>query len=166
MKLKIKVNNPQKTAKCIPNILQIITTHIPVARLIMNFTLKKADNDLITFLKIRIYFLLRSLLLATYLSARCPVYFAPAMDLDMYKHPSTSNNIEKLQSYGNKLIPSGFGELASGLIGEGRMAEPLEIVEHIISDLSKDLESGSLTEKKTFPIFFLIISWTQGGVFP
>jgi len=81
-----------------------------------------------------------NLLLATYLSARCPVYFAPAMDLDMYKHPSTSNNIETLQSYGNKLIPSGFGELASGLIGEGRMAEPLEIVEHIISDLSKDLD--------------------------
>ena len=80
-----------------------------------------------------------NLLLATYLSARCPVYFAPAMDLDMYKHPSTSENIEKLQSFGNILIPSGFGELASGLVGEGRMAEPAEIVEHIIKDLSKDL---------------------------
>ena len=84
-----------------------------------------------------------NLLLATYLSAKCPVYFAPAMDLDMYKHQSTSNNIKKLQSYGNKLIPSGFGELASGLIGEGRMSEPLEIVEHIISDLSKELSLSS-----------------------
>ena len=80
-----------------------------------------------------------NLLLATYLSAKCPVYFAPAMDLDMYKHPSTLNNIRKLQSFGNILIPSGFGELASGLIGEGRMAEPTEIVEHIVLDLSKDL---------------------------
>ena len=61
------------------------------------------------------------------------------MDLDMYKHPSTLYNIEKLQSFGNILIPSGFGELASGLVGEGRMAEPSEIIEHIIADLSKDL---------------------------
>jgi len=80
-----------------------------------------------------------NLLLATYLSAKCPVYFAPAMDLDMYKHPSTKMNIKKLQSFGNILIPSGFGELASGLVGEGRMAEPDEIVEHINSDLSKNL---------------------------
>ena len=80
-----------------------------------------------------------NLLLATYLSAKCPVYFAPAMDLDMYKHPSTLYNIERLQSFGNILIPSGFGELASGLVGEGRMAEPSEIIEHIIADLSKDL---------------------------
>ncbi|MBC8303096.1 MAG: bifunctional phosphopantothenoylcysteine decarboxylase/phosphopantothenate--cysteine ligase CoaBC [Pelagibacterales bacterium] len=80
-----------------------------------------------------------NLLLATYLSAKCPVYFAPAMDLDMYKHPSTLYNIERLQSFGNILIPSGFGELASGLVGEGRMAEPSEIMAHIIADLSKDL---------------------------
>jgi phosphopantothenoylcysteine decarboxylase / phosphopantothenate---cysteine ligase len=80
-----------------------------------------------------------NLLLATYLSAKCPVYFAPAMDLDMYKHLSTLYNIEKLQSFGNILIPSGFGELASGLFGEGRMAEPSEIIAHIIADLSKDL---------------------------
>ena len=80
-----------------------------------------------------------NLLIATYLSAKCPVYFAPAMDLDMYKHPSTSNNIEKLKSYGNILIPSGFGELASGLVGEGRMAEPSEIIEFIINDLNKNL---------------------------
>jgi phosphopantothenoylcysteine decarboxylase/phosphopantothenate--cysteine ligase len=80
-----------------------------------------------------------NLLLTTYLSVKCPVYFAPAMDLDMYRHPSTSNNIDKLQSFGNILIPSGFGELASGLIGEGRMAEPSEIIEHITVNLSKDL---------------------------
>jgi len=80
-----------------------------------------------------------NLLLATYLSAKCPVYFAPAMDLDMYKHPSTKANISKLEEYGNILIPSGFGELASGLVGEGRMAEPQEIIEHITADLSKEL---------------------------
>ena len=80
-----------------------------------------------------------NLLLATYLSAKCPVYFAPAMDLDMYKHPSTLNNINKLESFGNILIPSSFGELASGLVGEGRMAEPLEIIQHIKTDLSKNL---------------------------
>jgi phosphopantothenoylcysteine decarboxylase/phosphopantothenate--cysteine ligase len=80
-----------------------------------------------------------NLLLATYLSAKCPVYFAPAMDLDMYKHPSTKANISNLEEYGNILIPSGFGELASALIGEGRMAEPQEIIEHITADLSKEL---------------------------
>lgn len=69
-----------------------------------------------------------SLLLATYLSARCPVFFAPAMDLDMYRHPATAANIAALQSYGNELIPPGNGELASGLSGVGRMAEPEEIV--------------------------------------
>jgi len=80
-----------------------------------------------------------NLLLATYLSAKCPVYFAPAMDLDMYKHPSTKANISTLQEYGNFLIPSGFGELASGLVGEGRMAEPSEIIDSIIVELNKDL---------------------------
>jgi phosphopantothenoylcysteine decarboxylase/phosphopantothenate--cysteine ligase len=86
-----------------------------------------------------------NLLLASYLSAKCPVYFAPAMDLDMYKHPSTLANIEKLQSFGNILIPSGFGELASGLVGEGRMAEPVEIIELITAELNKNLP---LTNKK------------------
>jgi phosphopantothenoylcysteine decarboxylase/phosphopantothenate--cysteine ligase len=80
-----------------------------------------------------------NLLIATYLSAKCQIYFAPAMDLDMFKHQSTINNIETLQSFGNILIPSGFGELASGLIGEGRMAEPNEIISAISKDLSKDL---------------------------
>ena len=69
-----------------------------------------------------------NLLLATYLSAKCPVFFAPAMDLDMYAHPTTKNNIALLQSFGNHLIPCEFGELASGLVGEGRMAEPERIV--------------------------------------
>ena len=80
-----------------------------------------------------------NLLLSTYMSAKCPVYFAPAMDLDMFKHSSTVINIKTLQSFGNILIPSGFGELASGLVGEGRMAEPLEIIEFICNDLNKNL---------------------------
>lgn len=67
-------------------------------------------------------------LLATYLSAKCPVFFAAAMDLDMYKHPSTKKSFESLKSYGNIMIPAGTGELASGLKGEGRMAEPEEII--------------------------------------
>jgi phosphopantothenoylcysteine decarboxylase/phosphopantothenate--cysteine ligase len=70
-----------------------------------------------------------NMLVASYLSARCPVFFAPAMDLDMWEHPATRNNIAKLLSYGNHLIPVGHGELASGLIGAGRMAEPEAIVD-------------------------------------
>jgi phosphopantothenoylcysteine decarboxylase / phosphopantothenate---cysteine ligase len=69
-----------------------------------------------------------NLLIATYLSARCPVFFAPAMDLDMLKHGSTVSNIEKLQTFGNVLITPAHGELASGLTGFGRMAEPEEIL--------------------------------------
>ncbi|MET3128116.1 phosphopantothenoylcysteine decarboxylase/phosphopantothenate--cysteine ligase [Arcicella rosea] len=68
------------------------------------------------------------LLTAVYLSAKCEVMFAPAMDLDMYLHPSTVSNLDKLKSYGNHIIKSGYGELASGLVGEGRMAEPEEIL--------------------------------------
>ncbi|HET8810398.1 MAG TPA: bifunctional phosphopantothenoylcysteine decarboxylase/phosphopantothenate--cysteine ligase CoaBC [Flavobacteriaceae bacterium] len=78
-------------------------------------------------------------LLATYLSAKCPVYFAPAMDLDMYQHPSTKNSLEKLQSFGNKMIAATSGELASGLIGEGRMAEPEQIVSFVEKDLLAQL---------------------------
>ena len=78
-------------------------------------------------------------LLATYLSAKCPVYFAPAMDLDMYKHPSTTASFSKLQSFGNIIIPAGSGELASGLIGEGRMAEPEDIVSFIENDILSKL---------------------------
>jgi phosphopantothenoylcysteine decarboxylase/phosphopantothenate--cysteine ligase len=80
-----------------------------------------------------------NLLLATYLSAKCPVYFAPAMDLDMWKHPSTAQNVKQLQSYGNILIQPNAGELASGLIGEGRMAEPEEIVALLQQELKKKL---------------------------
>ena len=69
-----------------------------------------------------------NLLLAVYLSAKCPVYYAPAMDLDMYKHPSTLKSFEKLNEFGNIQIPAAFGELASGLEGQGRMAEPEDIV--------------------------------------
>ncbi|GAA0882579.1 bifunctional phosphopantothenoylcysteine decarboxylase/phosphopantothenate--cysteine ligase CoaBC [Sphingobacterium siyangense] len=73
-----------------------------------------------------------NLLTAVYLSAKCPVLFAPAMDLDMWKHPSTQSNINKLSSYGNILIPPGKGELASGLVGEGRLAEPEEILDFLV----------------------------------
>jgi phosphopantothenoylcysteine decarboxylase / phosphopantothenate---cysteine ligase len=76
-----------------------------------------------------------NLLIATYLSAKCPVYIAPAMDLDMYKHPSTLASFEAFAKYGNTIIPAESGELASGLSGEGRMAEP----ENIISFLEKDI---------------------------
>ncbi|MCF7561687.1 bifunctional phosphopantothenoylcysteine decarboxylase/phosphopantothenate--cysteine ligase CoaBC [Sabulilitoribacter multivorans] len=76
-----------------------------------------------------------NLLLATYLSAKCPVYFAPAMDLDMYKHESTLRSFKVLKSFGNILIPATSGELASGLVGEGRMAEPEDIVAFIEDDI-------------------------------
>ena len=72
-----------------------------------------------------------NLLMATYLSAKCPVYFAPAMDLDMYKHPTTLRSFKVLKSFGNTIIPATSGELASGLVGEGRMAEPEDIVSFI-----------------------------------
>ena len=77
-----------------------------------------------------------NILIATYLSANCPIYFAPAMDLDMYKHPSTIESFSKLKLFGNTIIPAESGELASGLSGEGRMAEP----ENIVAFLEKDLE--------------------------
>lgn len=80
-----------------------------------------------------------NLVLATYLSAKCPVYFAPAMDLDMYQHPSTKASLEKLQSFKNILIPATSGELASGLVGEGRMAEPEDIVAFIENDVQSKL---------------------------
>ncbi len=80
-----------------------------------------------------------NLLLATYLSAKSTVYFAPAMDLDMYQHPSTKGNIEKLQTFGNIFIPPSSGELASGLFGEGRMPEPEEIVSFIEDHISSNL---------------------------
>ena len=89
-----------------------------------------------------------NLLIATYLSAKCKVYFAPAMDLDMYKHESTKLSIKKLISFGNALIPPESGELASGLVGEGRMAEP----ENIVAFIEKDLSSNLPLNGKTFLI--------------
>ena len=80
-----------------------------------------------------------NLLLACYLSAKCPVFFAPAMDLDMYKHPSTVASLGKLQSFGNLMIPATSGELASGLHGEGRMAEPEDIIKFIKNHLANGL---------------------------
>ena len=80
-----------------------------------------------------------NLLLATYLSAKCPVYFAPAMDLDMYIHPSTKDSLKKLQNFGNVMIPATSGELASGLVGEGRMAEPKDIVTFMEDDILAQL---------------------------
>ncbi len=91
------------------------------------------------------YGLSDNVITATYLSARCPVFFAPAMDLDMWQHPATLENISRLQRFGNHLIPVGHGELASGLIGEGRMAEPEEIVAHLHNFWARDL---SLAGKK------------------
>lgn len=80
-----------------------------------------------------------NLLIATYLSAKCPVYFVPAMDLDMYRHPSTIASFNALQQFGNIMIPAETGELASGLSGEGRMAEPENIIAFLENDLSSKL---------------------------
>ncbi len=86
-----------------------------------------------------------NLLLTVYLSATCPVVMAPAMDEDMWHHPSTKANLDKLQSFGNYIIPVGSGELASGLTGEGRMAEPSQIMEYLQEHF---FSTGSLTGKK------------------
>src|SRR5687767_12453785 len=82
-----------------------------------------------------------NLLMATYLSATCPVVAAPAMDEDMWHHPTTIANLDKLRSFGNKIIPVDKGELASGLYGDGRMAEPEAIMQFIAEEvfLEKDL---------------------------
>ncbi len=85
-----------------------------------------------------------NMLVASYLSARCPVFFAPAMDLDMWEHPANQNNIEKLLSYGNHLIPVGHGELASGLVGAGRMAEPEDIVNLLANYFSPEITQDLL----------------------
>ena len=107
--------------------------------------------------------LANNLLVATYLSGRCPVYFAPAMDLDMYKHPTTAHSVSRLKSYGNTFIDANFGELASGLVGEGRMAEPEQIVDFIAKDISKDLPllnkkvliTAGPTHEKIDPVRFI-----------
>ena len=86
-----------------------------------------------------------NLLVATYLSSKCQVYFAPAMDLDMYKHPLTIENLNKLKEFGNIIIPPENGELASGLFGEGRMAEPKNILSFIKNDLASKLPLSDKT---------------------
>jgi phosphopantothenoylcysteine decarboxylase/phosphopantothenate--cysteine ligase len=79
-----------------------------------------------------------NLLLAAYLSARCPVFFAPAMDLDMLQHPATQANINTLTGFGNILVPPAYGELASGLVGTGRMAEPDKIAASVLNHFERD----------------------------
>ena len=86
-----------------------------------------------------------NLLLATYFSAKAPVFIAPAMDLDMYAHPTVTENLIKLKSFGNHIIPATYGELASGLVGQGRMAEPEDIVIFIENTITENL---SLKGKK------------------
>ncbi len=86
-----------------------------------------------------------NLLVTTYMSAKCPVYIAPAMDLDMFAHPSTLKNLEILQSYGNIILEPGEGELASGLHGKGRMMEPDRIIDEVVK--SFDSKKKLLTKK-------------------
>lgn len=87
-----------------------------------------------------------NVVLATYLSARCPVFVSPAMDLDMYKHPTTLSNLSTIQAHGVRLIPAEHGELASGLVGEGRMAEPETIFNTVMAAMRP--ADASLAEKK------------------
>lgn len=104
-----------------------------------------------------------NLLLTTYLSARCPVFIAPAMDLDMYAHPATTENIATLQKRGLMTIDPGDGELASGLVGKGRMAEPEDIVKAVVSffQKKKDLEgkrfivTAGPTREKIDPVRYI-----------
>ena len=88
-----------------------------------------------------------NLLLTTYLSARCPVVVAPAMDMDMYRHPSTQGNLEILKKYGNLVIEPGSGELASGLEGRGRMEEPEEIL-NFIRQMASEPSKKKLLNKR------------------
>jgi len=104
-----------------------------------------------------------NLLLTTYLSARCPVMQCPTMDLDMYQHPATQKNIETLRSYGNLIVEPDSGELASGLVGKGRMAEPEDILSAVVSffkskqDLvgKKALVTAGPTHEKIDPVRFI-----------
>ena len=89
-----------------------------------------------------------NLVIATYMSAKCPVFIAPAMDLDMYAHPTTKENLEKAERFGHHIIPVEFGELASGLEGQGRLAEPETILQKIedffAQNQSKNLEGKTV----------------------
>lgn len=88
-----------------------------------------------------------NLVIATYMSAKCPVLIAPAMDLDMYQHPSTKQNLELAEDFGHFIIPAESGELASGLVGQGRMAEPETISNTIESFFNSSQKTKSLTGK-------------------
>ncbi|MCK8494354.1 bifunctional phosphopantothenoylcysteine decarboxylase/phosphopantothenate--cysteine ligase CoaBC [Spirosoma sp. RP8] len=93
------------------------------------------------------------LLSAVYLSAKCPVFFAPAMDLDMYRHATTVENLQRLESYGNHIIRAEHGELASGLVGEGRLAEPETIVQRLESFWKQEAQQfNSDHSNSSFPI--------------
>lgn len=103
-----------------------------------------------------------NMLITTYLSMKAPVFIAPAMDLDMYKHPSTQANIEKLKEYGNNIIEPASGYLASGLEGKGRMEDPEKIVETLDRQFSKkDLKGKQImitagpTYEKIDPVRFI-----------
>ncbi|WP_267404756.1 MULTISPECIES: bifunctional phosphopantothenoylcysteine decarboxylase/phosphopantothenate--cysteine ligase CoaBC [unclassified Chryseobacterium] len=87
-----------------------------------------------------------NLVIATYMSAKCPVFIAPAMDLDMYQHPSTKQNLEMAEDFGHFIIPAESGELASGLVGQGRMAEP-EMIAKAIENFFNSNENKSLEGK-------------------
>ncbi|WP_353148121.1 bifunctional phosphopantothenoylcysteine decarboxylase/phosphopantothenate--cysteine ligase CoaBC [Chryseobacterium sp.] len=88
-----------------------------------------------------------NLVIATYMSAKCPVFIAPAMDLDMYAHPSTKKNLELAESFGHLIIPAENGELASGLVGQGRMAEPATILTTVENHFAADTPLKSLEGK-------------------
>ena len=104
-----------------------------------------------------------NLLLACYLSAKCPVFVAPSMDLDMYKHPGNQENLNKLKSFGNIILESESGDLASGLKGKGRMMEPKNIIKYLIKDLKNELPlkgkkiliSAGPTFEKIDPVRFI-----------
>src|SRR5436190_80381 len=104
-----------------------------------------------------------NLLLATYLSATCPVVLAPAMDEDMWHHPSTKENLKKVESFGNKINPVEKGELASGLFGDGRMFEPEQIIQFITDNFflsrplggKKALVTAGPTYEAIYPVRFI-----------
>ncbi len=85
--------------------------------------------------------------LAVYMSAKCPVFIAPAMDLDMYDHPSTKQNLELAQDFGHAILPAAFGELASGLVGQGRLMEPEQILSEIQAYFASVSKESSLSSK-------------------
>lgn len=108
-----------------------------------------------------------NVLIATYLSATCPIFIAPAMDVDMWNHPATQNNLYTLESYENFIVPVGNGELASGLIGDGRLAEPEEIIfflkQHLPSISTKNLLDEDAS--KEYPLLNKNILITAGPTF-